>query len=75
MGIFDDVFGKKIEGDGNGLFSSKYKAEHDVLHDPLPATAYADTLKKEREIMEKEARIEELEERILQKGMRQRMNL
>jgi len=27
MGIFDDVFGKKIEGDGNGLFSSKYKAE------------------------------------------------
>ena len=53
MGIFDDVFGKKIEGDGNGLFSSKYKAEHDVLHDPLPATAYADTLKKEREIMDK----------------------
>ena len=53
MGIFDDVFGKKIEGDGNGLFSSKYKAEHDVLHDPLPATAYLDTLKKEREILEK----------------------
>ena len=50
MGIFDEVFGRKIEGDGGGLFSDKYKAERDIIHDPLPASAYVDVLKKNDEL-------------------------
>ena len=56
MGIFDEVFGRKIEGDGGGLFSDKYKAERDILHDPLPASAYVDVLKRNDELLEKMAK-------------------
>ena len=56
MGIFDEVFGRKIEGDGGGLFSDKYKAERDVIHDPLPASAYVDVLKKNDELLEQLAK-------------------
>ena len=31
MGIFDEVFGRKIEGDGGGLFSDKCKAERALV--------------------------------------------